>query len=75
MAASAQLIAFFKEQMAGFGWETPRILAHLDDAPDFYLVQVAQVEQQLQVHVHDARDVLGALDVARHPVKRVGDAA
>jgi 2-polyprenyl-6-methoxyphenol hydroxylase-like FAD-dependent oxidoreductase len=32
-----------REQMAGFGWLTPRILAHLDDAPDFYLDQVAQV--------------------------------
>ena len=29
--------------MAGFGWKTQRILAHLDDAPDFYLDQVAQV--------------------------------
>ena len=38
------------------------------------LVQIAQVEEQLQVHVHDARDVFGALDVTRHPVKRVGDA-
>jgi 2-polyprenyl-6-methoxyphenol hydroxylase-like FAD-dependent oxidoreductase len=25
------------------GWLTPRILAHLDDTPDFYLDQVAQV--------------------------------
>ncbi|MCW2799927.1 MAG: monooxygenase FAD-binding protein, partial [Aeromicrobium sp.] len=33
-----------REQMAGFGWQTPRILAHLDDAPDFYLDQVAQVK-------------------------------
>ena len=32
-----------REQMARFGWETPRILAHMDDAPDFYLDQVAQV--------------------------------
>src|SRR6478609_582427 len=32
-----------RERMAGFGWLTPRILAHLDDAPDFYLDQVAQV--------------------------------
>jgi 2-polyprenyl-6-methoxyphenol hydroxylase-like FAD-dependent oxidoreductase len=32
-----------REQMAGFGWETARILAHLDDTPDFYLDQVAQV--------------------------------
>jgi 2-polyprenyl-6-methoxyphenol hydroxylase-like FAD-dependent oxidoreductase len=32
-----------RERMAGFGWETERILAHLDDTPDFYLDQVAQV--------------------------------
>src|SRR4051812_33842603 len=36
-----------REQMAGFGWLTPRILAHLDDAPDFYLDQVAQVVMDL----------------------------
>jgi 2-polyprenyl-6-methoxyphenol hydroxylase-like FAD-dependent oxidoreductase len=40
IAAQKQLL---REQMAGFGWETERILAHLDDAPDFYLDQVAQV--------------------------------
>jgi 2-polyprenyl-6-methoxyphenol hydroxylase-like FAD-dependent oxidoreductase len=32
-----------RERMAGFGWKTPQILAHLDDTPDFYLDQVAQV--------------------------------
>ena len=32
-----------REQMAGFGWQTPRILAHLDESQDFYLDQVAQV--------------------------------
>jgi 2-polyprenyl-6-methoxyphenol hydroxylase-like FAD-dependent oxidoreductase len=32
-----------RERMAGFGWETPRILEHLDAADDFYLDQVAQV--------------------------------
>jgi 2-polyprenyl-6-methoxyphenol hydroxylase-like FAD-dependent oxidoreductase len=32
-----------REQMAGFGWSAPQILAHLDDTPDFYLDQVAQV--------------------------------
>jgi 2-polyprenyl-6-methoxyphenol hydroxylase-like FAD-dependent oxidoreductase len=32
-----------REQMAGFGWLAPRILEHLDHAPDFYLDQVAQV--------------------------------
>ena len=32
-----------REQVAGLGWLTPGILAHLDDTPDFYLDQVAQV--------------------------------
>lgn len=32
-----------RKHMAGFGWETARILEHLDDSPDFYLDQVAQV--------------------------------
>jgi 2-polyprenyl-6-methoxyphenol hydroxylase-like FAD-dependent oxidoreductase len=32
-----------RDRMAGLGWLTPRILAHLDDTPDFYLDQVAQV--------------------------------
>ncbi|MDF0528704.1 FAD-dependent monooxygenase [Tsukamurella sp. 8F] len=32
-----------RERMDGFGWLTPRILAHIDDTPDFYLDQVAQV--------------------------------
>ncbi|GAA3454990.1 FAD-dependent monooxygenase [Dactylosporangium matsuzakiense] len=32
-----------RERMAGFGWLAPQLLAHLDDAPDFYLDQVAQV--------------------------------
>ncbi|WP_280335279.1 FAD-dependent monooxygenase [Nocardia wallacei] len=32
-----------RERMAGLGWLTPDILARLDDTPDFYLDQVAQV--------------------------------
>ena len=32
-----------REQADGLGWLTPRLLAHLDDTPDFYLDQVAQV--------------------------------
>src|SRR5690349_16099482 len=32
-----------RDRMAGMGWLTPRILEHLDDTPDFYLDQVAQV--------------------------------
>jgi 2-polyprenyl-6-methoxyphenol hydroxylase-like FAD-dependent oxidoreductase len=40
VAAQQRLL---RERMAGLGWLTPRILAHLDDTPDFYLDQVAQV--------------------------------
>jgi 2-polyprenyl-6-methoxyphenol hydroxylase-like FAD-dependent oxidoreductase len=40
VAAQKRLL---RERMAGLGWLTPRILAHLDDTPDFYLDQVAQV--------------------------------
>lgn len=40
VAAQKRLL---REQMAGHGWLTPQILAHLDDTPDFYLDQVAQV--------------------------------
>ncbi|MGY1900508.1 FAD-dependent monooxygenase [Nocardia gipuzkoensis] len=40
VAAQKRLL---RERMAGMGWLTPRILAHLDDTPDFYLDQVAQV--------------------------------
>lgn len=32
-----------RERTEGLGWLAPRMLAHLDDAPDFYLDQVAQV--------------------------------
>ncbi|MGD9987545.1 FAD-dependent monooxygenase [Pseudonocardia sp.] len=32
-----------RDRMAGLGWSTPQILAHLDDSPDFYLDQIAQV--------------------------------
>lgn len=32
-----------RERVAGLGWLTPRLLAHLDETPDFYLDQVAQV--------------------------------
>ncbi|MFC5141006.1 FAD-dependent monooxygenase [Actinomycetospora rhizophila] len=40
VAAQKRLL---RERMDGFGWWSPRILAHLDDTPDFYLDQVAQV--------------------------------
>ncbi|WP_199199014.1 FAD-dependent monooxygenase [Amycolatopsis sp. CA-128772] len=32
-----------RERVADLGWLTPQLLAHLDDTPDFYLDQVAQV--------------------------------
>ena len=32
-----------REQVTGLGWHAPRMLAHLEDTPDFYLDQVAQV--------------------------------
>jgi 2-polyprenyl-6-methoxyphenol hydroxylase-like FAD-dependent oxidoreductase len=32
-----------RERTAGLGWLTPRILEYLEDTPDFYLDQVAQV--------------------------------
>jgi 2-polyprenyl-6-methoxyphenol hydroxylase-like FAD-dependent oxidoreductase len=35
--------SLLRERMAGLGWLAPQILAHLDDTPDFYLDQVAQV--------------------------------
>ena len=40
IAAQKRLL---RERMADLGWLAPRILAHLDDTPDFYLDQVAQV--------------------------------
>ena len=40
VAAQQRLL---RERMAGLGWLAPRMLAHLDDTPDFYLDQVAQV--------------------------------
>jgi 2-polyprenyl-6-methoxyphenol hydroxylase-like FAD-dependent oxidoreductase len=40
VAAQKRLL---RERMAGLGWLTPRILAHLDHTPDFYLDQVAQM--------------------------------
>ena len=44
--------ALLRDQMAGFGWETPRILELLDDSADFYLDQVAQVVME---DWHDGR--------------------
>ncbi|MBU2670476.1 FAD-dependent monooxygenase [Actinoplanes bogorensis] len=40
VAAQKKLLG---ERMAGLGWLSPQILTHLDDTPDFYLDQVAQV--------------------------------
>ena len=35
--------SLLREHLGGVGWLTPRILDQLDDTPDFYLDQVAQV--------------------------------
>ncbi|MGN2639436.1 FAD-dependent monooxygenase [Nocardia takedensis] len=40
VAAQKRLL---RERMDGMGWLSAEILAHVDDAPDFYLDQVAQV--------------------------------
>src|ERR1700760_3597790 len=40
VAAQKRLL---RERMTGLGWLTPQILAYLEDTPDFYLDQVAQV--------------------------------
>lgn len=40
VAAQKRLL---RERMADLGWLTPNILAHLDNTPDFYLDEVAQV--------------------------------
>ncbi|MGM1060088.1 FAD-dependent monooxygenase [Saccharothrix sp. Mg75] len=40
VAAQKRLL---RERMAGLGWLTQDVLAHLDDTPDFYLDQLAQV--------------------------------
>ena len=38
----------------------------ISDKPFF--VEVMDVEQQLQIDVHETRDVFGALNVTRHPI-------
>ncbi|MFF5107161.1 FAD-dependent monooxygenase [Streptomyces sp. NPDC000134] len=40
VAAQKKLL---RERMTGLGWLVPDMLAHLDDTPDFYFDQVAQV--------------------------------
>lgn len=40
VAAQKRLL---RQHMTGVGWQASRILAHMDDTPDFYLDQVAQV--------------------------------
>ncbi|WP_235686104.1 FAD-dependent monooxygenase [Corallococcus silvisoli] len=36
--------ALLKRTFAGLGWETPRVLAALDDSPDFYFEAIGQVK-------------------------------
>ncbi|MYM27705.1 FAD-binding monooxygenase [Duganella sp. CY15W] len=40
----AQQKQLLKEKFKGLGWETPRILAALDDTPDLYFDQISQVK-------------------------------
>ena len=40
----ASQIALVRERCSHMGWEVPRLLAALDDAPDFYLGPIAQVK-------------------------------
>ena len=59
-----------REHMAGFGWQTERILEHVDDAPDFYLDQVAQVVMD---HWHDGRvGLLGDAAFSASPMSGAG---
>jgi 2-polyprenyl-6-methoxyphenol hydroxylase-like FAD-dependent oxidoreductase len=59
-----------REQMAGVGWETARILAHLDETPDFYLDQVAQVVMD---HWSDGRvGLLGDAAFSASPMSGAG---
>ena len=59
-----------REQMAGVGWLTPRILAHVDDTPDFYLDQVAQVVMD---RWHDGRvGLLGDAAFSASPMSGAG---
>jgi hypothetical protein len=38
------------------------------------VVDAAEIEQQLEINVHDTRDIFRAFDLAGHPVKRISDA-
>lgn len=40
----AEQKSLLKEKFDGIGWETPRILAALDDTPDLYFDQISQVK-------------------------------
>lgn len=40
---STQQQKFLKEAFAGVGWEVPRLLAAMDESPDFYFDTIAQV--------------------------------
>src|SRR5580698_2066695 len=33
------------------------------------------IEHEVEIHVHETRHILGALDVTAHPINRIGDAA
>lgn len=42
----AQQKTLLREKFQGLGWETPRILAALDDTPDLYFDQISQVKME-----------------------------
>ena len=39
------------------------------------VIKIAEIEQELEVHVHQTRDAFSALNVATHPVEIIGNTA
>ncbi len=54
------------------------IAGALDDgnpmAGQSLVIEIPEVQEELQIDVHNARDVFRALEVAAHPIERIGDA-
>ena len=62
--------AMLKEKFAGAGWETPRVLAALDDTPDLYLEAIGQVKMD---HWSKGRIVLvGDAAYSASPISGMG---
>ena len=67
--AFRSLVVLVKQLLvAGAGEERPPVL------PKVRVVVSPEIEDELQVHLEQAGDVLGALDVPAHPVEAVRDA-